>query len=363
MNLAIVGLGAVLTVAAVSGYSVISSAYAADKVKFGLPNGIGITETSANFAASVELGYFKDEGLDVDFVVFNGSAVVLPQVVSRTIDIGWGGPDILITGKQPGRDNLPLKFFYNWQRTSIWEFAVLESSQIYELKDLKGKSVGVNFLAGGQIPQTEATLESAGLKVGRDVDLVATGYGPPAFLALTSNRVQALDLLVGQNVLMENRGIKIRRLKIPDKFQRLFSDGFYAHNDTIAARGDVLSRFGRAVAKGTVACEAALDNCIRMLWKMRPNLKPGEGPEDKKLNDAVRVLTASIKQMVAFGADAPRNFGEFTEERWRDYIQIFTETKRITADIPMSELYTSQFVSEFNRFDVAAVRQQALTYK
>jgi NitT/TauT family transport system substrate-binding protein len=339
-------------------------ARAADKVTFGIPNPSGLSDTTAHLALSETLGYFRQEGLEVEMINFKGSAVLLPQVTTKKVDIGWGGPDILITGKQPGRDIVPLRFFFNWLRSSVWEFVVLDSSPIKGLADLKGKKVGVNFLSGGQIPQTKATLASAGLQVGRDVDLIATGYGPPAFLAITSGQVEALSLFEGQHVALENRGTKLRRLKVPERYERLFSDGFYAHDDTINSRGDVLTRFGRAVAKGIVACDANPEACIRALWKLHPEKKPTAGNEDKQLADSTRVLKARFARIMAFEPGAPRQFGQFPEAPWRDYLQTFKEVGQIAnASVPLDQLYTNQFVAEFNRFNADEIRQQARSAK
>lgn len=334
-------------------------ALGADKVTFGIPNPSGLSDGTAHFAYAMELGYFKQEGLDVELVNFGGSAVLLPQVVTKAIDIGWGGPDILITAKQPGRDALPLRFVYNWLRTSVWEFVVLESSSIKTLADLKGKKVGVNFLSGGQIPQTKATLIDAGLQPGRDVDLIATGYGPPAFLALNSGQVDALCLFEGQHIALENRGTKLRRLQIPEKFSKLFSDGFYAHEDTIKNRGAILARFGRAVTKGIVACDANPQGCVRALWKAYPNKRPADIAEDKALQDAVRGVRARFIRVMP-EPSGTRRFGEFSEQPWRDYLQIFKETNLITTvNVPLEQFYTNQFVPDYNKFDLEEVRKQA----
>jgi NitT/TauT family transport system substrate-binding protein len=334
------------------------------KITVGAPNGIGLTDTTAHLALTMELGYFKEEGLEIDLVNFRGTAVLLPQVAGKKIDIGWGPPDIVISGKQPDRDNVPIRFFYNWYRSSIWEFAVLEESPIKALEDLKGQTIGVNFLSGGQIPQTKAILKNAGLDVGRDVELIATGYGPPAFLALTTGQVQALALFDGQHVTLENRGTKLRRLKVPAKYEAMFTDGFYAHEDTIKNDGKMLGGFGRAVSKGMVACQANPEACVRALWKLIPSRKPAEGADEKNLADSVRIMKARFLRLFYFDSSITPAFGEFPEQPWRDYLELLKDANQIkTADVTLSNLYTNEFVPTFNNFDSEQVRRQALSLK
>ncbi len=37
--------------------------------------------------------------------------------------------DVLMISRQPGKDPLPIKYFYNATRESAWEFVVLADSQ------------------------------------------------------------------------------------------------------------------------------------------------------------------------------------------------------------------------------------------
>lgn len=359
-----VGGTALILTSVLAATTTMVAAESLEKITVGVPNGIGLTDTTAHIALSMELGYFKEEGLEIDLVNFRGTAVVLPQVAGKEVDIAWGPPDIAIVGKQPNRDNVPIRFFYNWYRASIWEFAVLDESPIKSLEDLKGQKIGVNFLSGGQIPQTKAILQSAGLEVGRNVDLIATGYGPPAFLALTSGEVQALALFDGQHVTLENRGTKLRRLKVPAKYESMFTDGFYAHDDTIKSRGKMLGGFGRALSKGMVACEANPKACIHSLWRLIPNRKPAEGSDEKNLADALRIMQSRFLRLFFFDPNREKLFGEFPEKPWHDYLQLLKDAGQITTtDIPLANLYTNEFVSAFNDFDREKVKQQALSLK
>ena len=77
------------------------------------------TSTSLTFGpiyASIELGYFKEEDIKLEILEFQGASVLLPQVANGSVTIGFPGPDPLIISHQPGRDPIPLKFFYNGAR-------------------------------------------------------------------------------------------------------------------------------------------------------------------------------------------------------------------------------------------------------
>ena len=299
-RLAALKLGTLALVVVVGLFASAKFSVAAEKVTLGFPTTVGITSTTMHLVLSKELGYYAAEGLEVEFLYFKGSSLTAPQVATKKVDIGWGGASLLIKARQKGRDYLPIKFFYNWMRSSVWEFAVLADGPIRSLQDLKGKKLGINYRGAGNIPQTKATLRSAGLEPGIDVGLVPVGYGPPAFRALTTGAVQALNLFEGMHVILENRGTKLRRLGYDEKFSKMFSDGFYTHDDTIKNRGAMLAKFGRAVTKGIIACEANREACTRAMWKHIPIRKPVKGPEAKHLANSAKVSKARYKRILAF---------------------------------------------------------------
>jgi NitT/TauT family transport system substrate-binding protein len=336
-----------------------SAAPALEKVKFGTASSISLT--SAPLTMAISMGYFKDEGLDVEVVPFRGgSGVLIPQMVNGSIQVGFPTLDVLMIARQPGRDYMPLKFFYNVTRTSIYEIVVPEGSPIKTLGDLKGKKIGVGALSWGNIPITKAMLKDEGVDPSKDVELVAVGMGPAAYQAMTSGRVDAINLFDVPHADMEARGIRIRRLPIKDKFLNLGSNSLIAHEETIKTKPQLLARFGRAIAKGTVACDANPAACVKAFWTLYPEQKPTQGTDAENLDNAVRTLRTRLDKMLAFPPSAPRRLGEFPAQLWKDYVETLHEGGQLsTTDIRIETLYTNEFVREFNNFDTEAVVRAA----
>ncbi len=334
-----------------------------EKIKFG--TGSAISLTSAPLTMAIGMGFFKEEGLDVEVIPFKGgSGVLIPQIVNKNIAIGFPTLDVMIVARQPGRDYMPLKFFYNMTRTSIYEVVVLDSSPVKQLSDLKGKIMGVGGLTWGSIPIAKAMFKEEGLEVGKDVELIAVGQGASAYQALISGRIGALYLFDVPHAELESLGTKIRRLPIKEKYDSLGSNSLIAHEETIKTQEKILTRFGRAIAKGTIASDVNTAGAVKMFWKYYPELKPTQGTEEEKVEHAVKTLRVRLKRMLSFPAGAQRRFGEFPPQMWKNYVEAMHAGGQIsTPDVPVDTLYTNEFVSEFNVFDTEVVLRAARALK
>ena len=215
-------------------------------------------------------------------------------------------------------------------------------------------------LTFGNIPLTRAMFKEIGLEVGRDIELVPTGLGAPAFLALRDGRVDALNLFETMHTQLETQGTPLRRLKMPQKYLDLFSNGFIAHEDTIRANPKLLAAFGRAFAKATLVCNVNRPGCVRAAWKEDPSLKPPGTNEAKILADSVALLNARYDKYLAFPkGDVPR-WGEYPAGAWKNMVQVMAEGGQIqTANIDPNSLYTNALVPAMNNFDPAAVLADA----
>lgn len=344
-------------------FTAIGDSWAQQKVKFG--TGSAISLTSAPLTTAIGMGFFKEEGLDIEVIPFKGgTGVLIPQIANKGVLIGFPGVEVLVIARQPGRDYLPLKFFYNMTRTSIYEVVVLDSSPFKQLSDLKGKKIGVGGLTWASVPYTKAMFKEEGIEVGKDLELIAVGQGAAAYQALISGRVEALNLFDVPHAELESLGTKIRRLPIKDKFNSLGSNSLMAHEDTIKNEGKILARFGRAMAKGTIACDVNTPAAVKMFWQYYPELKPTQDSEEEKIAHAVKVVRVRLERMLFFPAGSKKNFGEFPVELWKNYVEVLYAGGQIsTQNIAVDSMYTNEFVPEFNNFDTAAVVRAAKALK
>ena len=334
-------------------------ALAQTKVSVGLntpPNLIFAVEYLA-----VGQGFFKQEGLDVELVAFEGSGVVIPQIAQQRVLIGRGNADVVILSRQPGRSPLPLKCFYNVVRRSAFEFIVPDASPIRSIADIKGgKKVGVISLAAGNLPATRALFAEAGLKQGTDFDFVAVGTGATAVRAFATGQIDVLNLWDAEHVGVELAGNKIRHVPQPARFSDQVSSCWMAHDDVIRDRKDLLTRFGRAFAKASYACQANWPQCVRNFYAMNPGARPTSGNEAEQIEKGVKIMRSRVDKFFPAPAEGGLRMGEFQESSIKDSLDILAAGGQITnRDIPMQSIFTNELIADINKFDIKAVTEAA----
>ena len=64
---------------------------AAETVKGGMPIPVTLTDLGY-YAFGEELGFYKEDGINLRIIVFKGSGKMVPQVATKKLDIGWALP-------------------------------------------------------------------------------------------------------------------------------------------------------------------------------------------------------------------------------------------------------------------------------
>ena len=190
-----------------------------------------------------DLGYFKEEGLEVDIVSFEGGVGSLRAMMAGSADIALTSDDPPILARAQGA---PIKMILS--TSPLLEAVMTVQGNIKELKDLKGKKIGI------QEPNGFADIFSRRLLVGakikpEEVQFISTstaGRVP----ALVTGQVDTGVLHVEQAIRAIKRAPVLRNLV---NFWELFPDAFYnvlvVQEKTLKEKGELVEAFVRAVIK------------------------------------------------------------------------------------------------------------------
>lgn len=101
----------------------------------------------APFYVALENGYFKDEGLDVEVILTSGADKVSAAVLSKTVDIGFAGPESAIYVYKNGEKDYLVTFAGLTKRDG--QFIVSRKKiDNFKMEDLYGKEVLVGRAGG-----------------------------------------------------------------------------------------------------------------------------------------------------------------------------------------------------------------------
>jgi NitT/TauT family transport system substrate-binding protein len=164
-----------------------------------------------------ELGYFSEEGLDVDIKDFQSGVQVLRGGMAGGIDVIGASSEPVIAAIAQGA---PLKVIYSYAHKLTVAMVVQEG--INSPADLRGKKVGIQEVGAFREVMSRIVLQSAGLTE-RDVNyvpLAAAGYIP----GLVAGQIDTAILHVDQILNAQQRKPELRQLV---KLWELLPDYFY----------------------------------------------------------------------------------------------------------------------------------------
>jgi len=171
----------------------------------------GLTESFLVFLAR-ELGYFRDEGLDVAFDEFQG-AHLIESLVTGSSDAAYVTFRNTFLAAAHGR---PVKSFFLGAETLSAMLVVCEkkAAQLRRVENLKGTTIGMAGFGTAQQEYLQYILSRSGFTLA-DVTLVAYGTGPSAIAALQYGKVDAGIINGSAFAILRRRAPGVRVLVDP----------------------------------------------------------------------------------------------------------------------------------------------------
>lgn len=302
-----------------------------------------------------QLGYLKDEGIDLDLQVVNGSSAVVQQLAAGNAQMGVILAPNTLLGFAEG---VKYKAFYDFLTRNTFDVKVLPESPIGRLADLKGRNIGTIDLTRGDLPLLRAQLQRAGLNPARDVVFVA--LGPTMSLhaqALKEGKVQALNLSWNNTVSVEAAAGKLKCITCDSEELQLASETTVATDAVFRQDRRYVVGLGRAMAKATLFAETNPDAAISIMKKVAP----------QEHTDPAFTKTFFNAALVIMKPRQPGKYGVSDVGGWdrlQNFMAIPTEgATGMTTKVDVKQLVTNELVDEMNRFDAAAVRKQARDFR
>ena len=153
------------------------------------------------FYTAQEKGFFREEGLDVDFILMN-APVALRALIGGDVDfstVGGSGVPAILRGA-------PLRFFFvGFSRPIHWLYA---KPEIADIKALKGKKVANSSIGSASDIMVKRVLRTHGLEAGQNLSIIYIGVLATRYAALVSGVVDATALTFPWNFRADEAGFR-----------------------------------------------------------------------------------------------------------------------------------------------------------
>jgi NitT/TauT family transport system substrate-binding protein len=357
---------AVLPVLAAAAFSAVPSpAQAQDKPLKKVRIAVGTPVLNVSYpwlTMPIALGYWKEEGYDVEVVTVAGSLQGLQQLAAGGVEFSMLNSTGLIQADTD--NNLAVRGIMGIGVID-WGIAVTDESPIKSIADFKGKKIGIVSLATGGVPLLKGLLAANGMTMGTDVQLIATGGGAPALDALKSDRVQGLMFWDAALVGFNNAGVKTRVFRDP-KWRAMPDFTLGTMQKTIDTDPAMVEAISRGAAKA-IAFSFANPECVRKIhWATFPSTKP-TGADNATLEKwDLALLNSQLSTMHdGYKMNGDKLFGALNEKSYADFEDFMFDQGLIKRKVPAATMLIDKpgFVEAINKFDRSAIEASAKACK
>lgn len=215
----------------------------------------------APFYAAMNQGFFKDEGLQIDLTTGEGADKTMQQVLSKSSDIGFCGPEQVIYINNQQRDDYPVLFGQLTQRDGSFLVSRKDEPN-FTWESLKGKTV-IGGRPGG-VPEMalEYVLRNHGLVPGKDLNVITN----IAFAATTgafkggTGDYAALFEPNASMLKLDNSGFIVA--SVGKSAGVIPYTCYFTTKSYMDKHADIIEKFTRAVYKGQLWVQKNTDDTV-----------------------------------------------------------------------------------------------------
>lgn len=264
-------------------------------------------------------GFYKSEGLDVDKIQMQ-PAIGVKALISGDVDylLAWGSAlRAAVTG-------VPIKAVVGLASRPL--HVLIARQEIKTPKDLKGKVIGVDSIAGTVDYLSRVAVRHFGLEPDKDVKIIVTGESPTRLAALRAGSIDATPIDVAFAVKAEDEGF--RRLVYLGDLIELPLSGIAVMDQKLQTQRDQVRRVVRATVRGTRFMKQNRAETVQML------------------SDYLRITPAQSARAYDASINSFTDDGIISDKGVLLDVQLTKERLKLTKDIPLSQLVDWSLVKE-----------------
>ena len=276
-----------------------------------------------------ELGFYEEEGIDLEVLEGNGSVTTGQLVGNKSEDFGLADATALVPIMAQG---LPIISVAMVTPTSALAVVARKDSGIRNMKDLEGKKLAVT--AGDALTQIFPAVVAANNLDESKIDLIYVDAAAKIPTVLEGKTDALLGAAGDQSVIMEDRGFEVVSLKFADYGVNILNLGIFVHRDTMKDNPDLIRRFLRATKRSHEALDGNYDRAMELLVGIKKELKVEVA---KQQGEAYYSRMGSPNcQGVAILHNCPGD--------WQMTVDIMSKYRDLEGEINAEEFFTNEFL-------------------
>lgn len=276
------------------------------------------------YVASAE-GLFAAEGLEVTMQGLDGSSAAIQAMLAGQAQIAVSAPADILAATGAGAN---LTGFYSYYQYLPFRVLTAADSPVASLADLKGATIGITSVSGGEATYLRSVMAFSGMTEG-DYEALAVGEGGMAASAMTDGTIKAFSASFVDEIIFGGMGFAYRPLAAegyPGTAGLLLAadSGFLTDNPT------VIEGLGRALVKATATGLANRELVVATCGAAAPH-------ETEDAGFATAVLDG-VDPLFTLADPAAGPMGRVDEAVWASYRDLIISIGAAGADAAKTEV-------------------------
>ena len=282
--------------------------------------------------AAINLGYFKEEGLDIELILASGADNVMAAVLSGDVDIGFSGSEATIYVYNGGEKDYVMTFAGLTQKDGSF-LVSRKKIDNFSLEDLKGKTVLGGRRAGMPEMTFEWALKEHNINPQKDLTIDTS----VAFSAMEGSFIGGngdfVTLFEPNATSVEKNGYGYVVAYIGELGGNVPYTAYNARKSYIEKNEDIIEKFTRAVNKGLVYVK---EHTSKEIAEKIISFFPETSLEDMEIIVNRYKTNGAWKENITI-----------TEEEWLHLEQIISEAGELNTTVPYKELIYTKFFDKY----------------
>jgi ABC-type nitrate/sulfonate/bicarbonate transport system substrate-binding protein len=264
-------------------------------------------------------GFYKDEGIEVDKIQMQ-PAIGVKALMSGDVDylLAWG------SALRAAVSGVPIKAVLGFAGRPL--HVLIARPEIKSPKDLKGKIIGVDSVAGTVDYLSRVAARHFGFEPDKDIKIIVTGESPTRLAALRAGAIDATPIDVAFAVKAEDEGFK-RLVYLGDLIELPLS-GIAVMDQKLQTQRDQVRRVVRAGVRGLRFMKQNRNETVQML------------------SDYLRITPSQSARAYDASINSFTDDGIISDKGVMLDVQLTKERLKLTKDIPLSQLVDWSLVRE-----------------